>query len=195
MEKLSYRITKYIPFKKIRKYISELINFIEDDNIFKDIDKIKKTVDKLVWYIPIKQLRNDIRKVILSILESKKIYSKNYLRCYLYHKDIQPKLINGLNEKDINLVNKIIYKSINNISYIDEDEFNKLKKIEDENNLKIKKINDNDYIYDDKYILIRTNFFEIINFYDRMFIDTLSNQNYFKNKAIIDREHGLEIQH
>ncbi|MEI0496263.1 FkbM family methyltransferase [Brachyspira intermedia] len=186
MDKVSKRIAKYIPSKKIRNYLIEIIDIIEDNNLLKNMDKIKDIVNKLVWYIPIKQLRDDIRKIILDILELKTIYSKNYLQSYLHHKDIYSKLISKLNESDINLINNIIFKYINDILYINEEEFNKLKKIEDEHNAKIKSIDNNKYVYDDKYILIGSNFFEIINFYDRMFIDTLNNPNYFKNKAIID---------
>lgn len=183
---MSDKILKYIPIKKMRNYAIEIIDFIETPNIYKDFNKIKDTVNKLVWYIPFRNLRNIVREIILYILETKRRYSNNYFINHFDFKNIYDKLTNGLNNEDIKLIDNLIYKSFYNKTYLNKEEFNKLIKVENEHNTKIKYTNDDRYIYDNKYILIGSNSFEIINFYDRMFIDTLSNQSYFKNKAIID---------
>lgn len=185
-DKPFYKILKYIPYKKMRNYAIEIIDFIETPNIYKDINKIKDTVNKLVWHIPFRNLRDAIREIILYILETKKRYTDNYFINHFDFKNIYDKLTNGLNNDDIKLIDNLIYKSFYNKTYIDEEEFNKLTKVENEHNKKIKSMDNDKYIYDDKYILIGSKFFEIINFYDRMFIDTLKNPTYFKSKAIID---------
>ena len=186
MEKLSYRITKYIPLKKIRNLLRNIINFIEEPYVSKNYSEIKEDVNKLVWYIPFKQLRNDIRYLILFILKK---YDNDY---YLYYKfDILNRyriLINNLDNDSINLVNKIIYNALNNKTYSNQEDYDILKEIETNHNSKISKIGNNRYMYDNKYILINVEQqqLEITNFYDKMFIDSLKNPDYFKNKAIID---------
>ena len=185
-KKLSYKISKYIPIKNIKNYIIKIIDFIEESNIYKDHKEIDKIIDKLVWYIPFRDFRDGIRELLLYILEMKRRYSDNYFINHFDFKDIYDKLTNGLTDNDIKLIDNLLYKSFYKKTYIDEEEFNKLQQIEKEHNPKIKYIDNNQYIYDDKYILIGSNFFEIINFYDKMFLNTLKNPSYFQNKAIIN---------
>ncbi len=139
-EKLSYKISKYIPVKSIKNNIIEIIDFIENPNISKDNKEINKIVNKLVWHIPFRNLRNSIRELLLHILEIKKRYSRQYFINYLDFKEIYNRLICGLSDDDVKLVDNLLYKSLHNKTYLNEEEFDKLKKIENEHNLKIKKL-------------------------------------------------------
>lgn len=163
-------------------------------------------INRIVWWIPFKQLRNDIREYLLYTISIKNDIAKYNKKYEIYDllyiiKVILPdfkspnnnllnryrKLIFGLDNESIEIINRIV----SNLSKeIDEFSFTK-KEIESKmmllkkHNEKIIKINDECYIYDNKYLL-NTNFFEFPNFYDRIGFDYIHNINFIKDKAIID---------
>ena len=226
LEKLVNNIVWWIPFKKLRNnirtylnYINknlQLINHINSDTILNKLSETHKSFDGLYPFILdrtndinkrfdglypfILDRANDINKRFDEIYINKEIAYDSYIWC-IY--DIRngilqdtnfyntyKKLISNLDIESSNLITNIIskisiYDNINDYIYFYYDELSILKKIDYEHRAKIIKIDKEYYMYNNKYIL-NSNNFEIINFYDRMYIDSLTDINYIKNKAIID---------
>lgn len=154
------------------------------------------TINRIVWWIPFKQLRNDVREYLIN---SSKIYSIDDIRILKSISSIieknryellskYRKLINGLDSESVDIVNNIVSNlsknSFYNIHFTDYEIDTKLS-LQKKHNNKIIKIDNGCYIYDNKYILDR-NFFEFPNFYDKIGLDYIHNQDFVKDKAIID---------
>lgn len=154
------------------------------------------TINRIVWWIPFKQLRNDVRKYLMRSSKMHDIDDRYFIG-YIQN-DIEKsrnellykyrKLINGLDEESIDIINNIVSNLSNNnaenYSFTSSEIDAKLI-LQKKHNNKIIKINDKCYIYDNKYILDR-NFFEFPNFYDKIGLDHVKNTDFIKDKAIID---------
>lgn len=156
------------------------------------------TINRIVWWIPFKQLRNDIRNYLYEIkMYLEHIYpvadsshiANNMLEDFqssdsdLLNK--YKKLISGLDNKSIDIISDIVSAiSSNNIYFTSTEREVKLD-LQKKHYNKIIKFNNKYYIYDNKYILNK-NAFEFPNFYDKLGLDYIKNINSIKDKAIID---------
>lgn len=151
------------------------------------------TINRIVWWIPFKQLRNDVRKYLM---RSSKMHDINdrYFIGYIQN-DIEKsrnellykykKLINGLDNESTETVSNIVSALSRNNMYFTDNEVSIKEDLRKKHNNKIIKINNELYIYDNKYILNR-DFFEFPNFYDKIGLDHVKNTDFIKDKAIID---------
>ena len=154
-------------------------------------------INKIVYYIPIRKLRDAVREylVILSgldeeiwdlptIIEFRKSFKKDNDFIYRYKK-----LIYGLDEKSINIVYDIVF-CITNFNNIDDNiffskyELKNLHNIKNDFYKKIVKINDECFMY--KKYLLSGNHFSINVFYERHGIDNIEDISKLFNKNIID---------
>lgn len=165
-----------------------------------------KVVDNIVWWIPIKKLRNSIREYLTYLIKindknSNELVAKDswYItgfgkirKDFINDKNFMykyNKLIANLDINSINIITKVISKisNFNNINddiYLSKNEleiFNNIKEEMENNIIKVSGY----YMYNNKYILNR-NEFSISNFYDNLGLDNIENIDYLKNKAIID---------
>ena len=154
------------------------------------------TINRIVWWIPFRQLRNDVRQYLMSSSNIYGISDSWVVKPIL--DDIEKnrnellskyrKLINGLDSESVDTVNNIVSNlsknTCYNINFTDYEIDTKLS-LQKKHNNKIIKIDDEYYIYDNKYILDR-NFFEFPNFYDKIGLDYIQNKEFLKDKAIID---------
>ncbi|WP_304332575.1 FkbM family methyltransferase [Brachyspira innocens] len=150
-------------------------------------------INRIVWWIPFKQLRNDVRKYLM---RSSKMHDINdrYFIGYIQN-DIEKsrnellykykKLINGLDNESTETVSNIVSALSRNNMYFTDNEVSIKEDLRKKHNNKIIKINNELYIYDNKYILNR-DFFEFPNFYDKIGLDHVKNTDFIKDKAIID---------
>ncbi len=165
-----------------------------------------KTIDNIVWFIPFRKLRdnirdymnftynkinetNEINKPILAwdryffIHFRKKIKNDtNFYQKYL-------NLIKNFDNESVEIINNIVgkicnYNNIDEPVYFSQSQSQKIKELSEEYNNKIIKINEELFIYD-KYIL-PFNQFEIEVFYDKNGMNYIKNINQVKNKNIID---------
>lgn len=162
------------------------------------------TINRIVWWIPFKQLRNDIREYLLYKINIKKYidnikikynitdlwFINNYLIEHFQSNDNDllnkyRRLIYNLDDKSIDIIDEIVAALSKNNMYFTEDEVNVKYNLQKRHNNKIIKIDNGRYIYNNKYILDR-NFFEFPNFYDNIGLDYIHNQDFIKDKAIID---------
>ncbi|WP_157154595.1 FkbM family methyltransferase [Brachyspira murdochii] len=151
------------------------------------------TINRIVWWIPFKKLRNDVRKYLM---KSSKMHDINdrYFIGYIQN-DIENnrnellykyrKLINGLDNESTEIVSNIVSALSRNNMYFTDNEVSIKEDLRKKHNNKIIKINNELYIYDNKYILNR-DFFEFPNFYDKIGLDHVKNTDFIKDKAIID---------
>ena len=171
-----------------------------------------KTIDNIVWFIPSRKLRDNIRDYLLfkyNFLQSNNS-SKDYkkIKCRdlagripMFRKSIKEdsnflfkyiNFIRGLDNEDIKIVYDIISKICNYNNIDDEvfyslDELKQLDKFTDETIeflSKITTINEYTYLYN-KYIL-PINYFEPEIFYDKYGMDYIKNTDKIRNKNIID---------
>lgn len=171
-----------------------------------------KTIDNIVWFIPFRKLRDNIRDYLLfkyNFLQSNNS-SKDYkkIKCRdlagripMFRKSIKEdsnflfkyiNFIRGLDNEDIKIVYDIISKICNYNNIDDEvfyslDELKQLDKFTDEMIeflSKITTINEYTYLYN-KYIL-PINYFEPEIFYDKYGMDYIKNTDKIRNKNIID---------
>ena len=155
-----------------------------------------KTIDRISWWIPFKQLRNDVREYLTQIsnlypiedywfISEMNKYLKNNKDSNLL--DRYKKLMYGLDSESADVVNKIVsnFSMLEDNIYFLPDEAKYILSLQKKHKSKIIKINDECYIYDNKYILDRC-FFEFANFYDKIGLNDINNIDYIKNKAIID---------
>ncbi|MCZ9875285.1 FkbM family methyltransferase [Brachyspira hyodysenteriae] len=163
----------------------------------------KKIIDEIVWWIPFKKLRNNIREYLFSIGEKNinylletwdTIIVKNFREQMIIDDknfwDRYINLISGLDDDSIELIYKIIFERIKKFENIDDKIYlsgNEAKKCIDiimymEN--RIKKINDECYIYKNYLLPIRC--FETSVFYNKHGIETIKNIKNVKEKNIID---------
>ncbi len=153
------------------------------------------TINRITWWIPLKQLREDVKRYLIKSSKIYEIYDYGIVKSiedniennrndllYKYRK-----LINNLDNEDIDIINEMVSNFSRNREgfYFTEDEIKIKLELQKKHNNKIIKIDNGCYIYDNKYILNR-NFFEFPNFYDRIGLDKIKNLDFIKDKAIID---------
>lgn len=154
------------------------------------------TINRIVWWIPFKQLRDDVREYLIRLSKIYVISDNCFIKSIL--DDIERnrdellskyrKLINGLDSESVDIVNNIVSNlsknNCYNIHFTDHEIDTKLS-LQKKHNNKIIRIDNGCYIYDNKYIL-DVNHFEFSNFYDNIGLDYIHNQDFIKDKAIID---------
>ena len=162
-----------------------------------------KTIDNIVWFIPSRKLRDNIRDYMNFIYNkineiNKPIRAWDRYLFILFREDIKNdanfyqkylNLIKNLDKESVEIVIGILSKitNYNNIEddiYFSHKESKRLNDLYEEFNNKIIKINEELFIYD-KYILPK-NQFEIEAFYGKYGMDYVKNINQVKNKNIID---------
>ena len=156
-----------------------------------------KTIDNIVWFIPSRKLRDNIRDFMHFIYNLNKPL-KAWDGATHFRKDIKNdanfyqkylNLIKNLDKESVEIVIGILskitnYNNIEDAIYFSHKESKRLNDLYEEFNNKIIKINEELFIYD-KYILPK-NHFEIEVFYDKSGMDYIKNINQVKNKNIID---------
>lgn len=157
-----------------------------------------KTIDNIVWFIPFRKLRDNIRDYLFFQYNNKQILAWDSYFFIAFREDIKNdanfyqkylNLIKNLDKESVEIVIGILSKitNYNNIEddiYFSHKESKRLNDLYEEFNNKIIKINEELFIYD-KYILPK-NQFEIEAFYDKSGMDYVKNINQVKNKNIID---------
>ena len=162
-----------------------------------------KTIDNIVWFIPSRKLRDNIRDYMNFIYNkineiNKPIRAWDRYLFILFREDIKNdanfyqkylNLIKNLDKESVEIVIGILSKitNYNNIEddiYFSHKESKRLNDLYEEFNNKIIKINEELFIYD-KYILPK-NQFEFEAFYGKYGMDYVKNLNQVKNKNIID---------
>ena len=158
-----------------------------------------KTIDNIVWFIPSRKLRDNIRDFMhfiynlnnplqawdsFLVIKFRK-HIKNYTDFYQKYLN----LIENFDNESVEIINNIVgkicnYNDIDEPVYFSQSQSQKIKELSEEYNNKIIKINEELFIYD-KYIL-PFNQFEIEVFYDKSGMDYVKNLNQVKNKNIID---------
>ena len=158
-----------------------------------------KTIDNIVWFIPFRKLRDNIRDFMhfiynlnnplqawdsFLVIKFRK-HMKNDTNFYQKYLN----LIKNFDNESIEIINNIVgkicnYNDIDEPVYFSQNQSQKIKELLEEYNNKIIKINEELFIYD-KYILPK-NQFEIEVFYDKSGMDYIKNINQVKNKNIID---------
>ena len=162
-----------------------------------------KTIDNIVWWIPFRKLRDNIRDymyfVYNRLLNDKPIIRardnhfvtgfreaiKNDANFLLKYSN----LIKNLDNESVEIISNIIakicnYNDINDVVYFSHKESKKIKDLFEEFNNKKIKINEGLFIYE-KYIL-PVNHFEPEVFYGKYGMNYVKNINLVKNKSIID---------
>lgn len=158
-----------------------------------------KTIDNIVWFIPFRKLRDNIRDFMhfiynlnnplqawdSSLVVKFRKHMKNDTNFYQKYLN----LIKNFDNESVEIINNIVgkicnYNNIDEPVYFSQSQSQKIKKLSEEYNNKIIKINEELFIYD-KYIL-PYNHFEIEVFYDKSGMDYIKNINQVKNKNIID---------
>ncbi|TXJ19828.1 FkbM family methyltransferase [Brachyspira aalborgi] len=156
-----------------------------------------KTIDNIVWFIPFRKLRDNIRDYMNFIYNLNKPL-KAWDGATHFRKEIKNdanfyqkylNLIKNLDKESVEIVIGILSKitNYNNIEddiYFSHKESKRLNDLYEEFNNKIIKINEELFIYD-KYILPK-NQFEFEAFYGKYGMDYVKNLNQVKNKNIID---------
>ena len=162
-----------------------------------------KTIDNIVWFIPSRKLRDNIRDYMNFIYNKTNEINKPiraWDRSFFipFREDIKNdanfyqkylNLIKNLGKESVEIVIGILSKitNYNNIEddiYFSHKESKRLNDLYEEFNNKIIKINEELFIYD-KYIL-PINDFEMEAFYGKYGMDYVKNINQVKNKNIID---------
>ena len=158
-----------------------------------------KTIDNIVWFIPSRKLRDNIRDFMhfiynlnnplqawdsFLVIKFRK-HMKNDTNFYQKYLN----LIKNFDNESIEIINNIVgkicnYNDIDEPVYFSQSQSQKIKELSEEYNNKIIKINKELFIYD-KYILPK-NHFEIEVFYDKSGMNYIKNINQVKNKNIID---------
>ena len=158
-----------------------------------------KTIDNIVWFIPFRKLRDNIRDFMhfiynlnnplqawdsFLVIKFRK-HMKNDTNFYQKYLN----LIKNFDNESVEIINNIVgkifnYNDIDEPVYFSQSQSQKIKELSEEYDNKIIKINEELFIYD-KYILPK-NHFEIEVFYDKSGMDHIKNINQVKNKNIID---------
>ena len=158
-----------------------------------------KTIDNIVWFIPFRKLRDNIRdfmnfiyKKLLPMQAWDSFFIADFREAIKNDTNFYQKylnLIKNFDNESVEIINNIVskicnYNDIDEPVYFSQSQSQKIKKLSEEYNNKIIKINEELFIYD-KYIL-PFNQFEIEVFYDKSGMDYIKNINQVKNKNIID---------
>lgn len=160
-----------------------------------------KTINRIVWWIPFKQLRNDIKSCMISLFGySDYIIEPDDLKMVIEFRNSIEKdknfidkyieLTKGLDEQSVETVYDLVilkilnYKNIDDpISFSDEEQAI-LNKASAHRAKYKKKINENCYLYS-KYLL-PTDFFELGTFYGKYGMNYIQNMNKVMDKNIMD---------
>ena len=170
-----------------------------------------KTIDNIVWFIPSRKLRDNIRDYLFfqydflqnkdsvkELLSSNKLKAwdsyfiidfrkdiKNDTNFYQKYLDLIKNLDNESVEVVIGILSKITnYNNIEDAIYFSRKESKRINDLYEEFKNKIIKIEEELFIYE-KYIL-PTNQFEIEAFYGKYGMDYVKNLNQVRSKNIID---------
>ena len=158
-----------------------------------------KTIDNIVWFIPSRKLRDNIRDFMHFIYNlNNPLQAWDSFLVIKYRKHMKNdtnfyqkylNLIKNFDNESVEIINNIVgkicnYNDIDEPVYFSQSQSQKIKELSEEYNNKIIKINEELFIYD-KYILPK-NHFEIEVFYDKSGMDYIKNINQVKNKNIID---------
>ena len=158
-----------------------------------------KTIDNIVWFIPFRKLRDNIRdfmnfiyKKLLPMQAWDSFFIADFREAIKNDTNFYQKylnLIKNFDNESVEIINNIVgkisnYNNIDEPVYFSQSQSQKIKKLSEEYNNKIIKINEELFIYD-KYILPK-NQFEIEAFYGKYGMDYVKNINQVKNKNIID---------
>ncbi|WP_302272955.1 FkbM family methyltransferase [Brachyspira aalborgi] len=158
-----------------------------------------KTIDNIVWFIPFRKLRDNIRdfmnfiyKKLLPMQAWDSFFIADFREAIKNDTNFYKKyfnLIKNFDNESVEIINNIVgkisnYNNIDEPVYFSQSQSQKIKKLSEEYNNKIIKINEELFIYD-KYIL-PFNQFEIEVFYDKSGMNYIKNINQVKNKNIID---------
>ncbi|WP_288622679.1 FkbM family methyltransferase [uncultured Brachyspira sp.] len=158
-----------------------------------------KTIDNIVWFIPFRKLRDNIRDFMHFIYDlNNPLQAWDSFLVIKFRKHIKNdtnfyqkylNLIKNFDNESVEIINNIVgkicnYNDIDEPVYFSQSQSQKIKELLEEYNNKIIKINEELFIYD-KYILPK-NHFEIEVFYDKSGMDYIKNINQVKNKNIID---------
>ncbi|SUW08709.1 SAM-dependent methyltransferase [Brachyspira pilosicoli] len=171
-------------------------------------------INRIVWWIPFKQLRDNVRKYLIdqndihsiirnnteivnsvdNLYKIKDVFMIKYILEGIKKEENfdllnkYKRLIYNLDEDSINIINKIVsfmtFEKFDD-NYFTPSEVYEILDLQKEHKSKIFKLNSKCFIYDNKYIL-NQNFFHFDNFYDKMGIDNIKDINVIKNKSIID---------
>ena len=157
---------------------------------------ISKTIDNIVWWIPFRKLRDNVRDYLrFNTVSTPCIdthFIKNFRKSIKKDTDFVSKyidLIKNLDYDSRKIINEIIakvcnYNDIEDGVYFSYNELRELNNFFEEFNNKIIKVNEELFIYD-KYILPFCAF-EIEVFYGKYGMNYIKNINQIKNKSIID---------
>ena len=160
-----------------------------------------KTIDNIVWFIPSRKLRDNIRDFMNFIYEKLKLLPMqawdsfsivNFREAIKNDKDFYQKYLNLIKNLDnesvevvIGILSKITnYNNIEDAIYFSLKESKRINDLYEEFRNKIIKINEELFIYD-KYILPENNF-ELEAFYGKYGMDYVKNLNQVRSKNIID---------
>ena len=158
-----------------------------------------KTIDNIVWFIPSRKLRDNIRdfmNFVYNGLLNKPLKAwdgaVHFRKAIKNDKDFYKKylnLIKNLDNESVEVVSGILskitnYNNIEEAIYFSRKESKRLNDLYEEFKNKIIKINEELFIYD-KYILPENNF-ELEAFYGKYGMDYVKNLSQVKIKNIID---------
>lgn len=158
-----------------------------------------KTIDNIVWFIPFRKLRDNIRDFMYFVYNlNNSLQAWDMFAITDFRKNIKndinflskySNLIKNLDNESMEFINGIVakicnYNSIDEPVYFSPSKSKEFKKLLEEFNNNIIKVNKELFIYD-KYIL-PFNQFEIEVFYDKSGMDYVKNISQVKNKNIID---------
>ena len=158
-----------------------------------------KTIDNIVWFIPFRKLRDNIRDFMYFVYNlNNSLQAWDMFVITDFRKNIKndinflskySNLIKNLDNESVEFINGIVakicnYNSIDDPIYFSPSKSKEFKELLEEFNNNIIKVNKELFIYD-KYIL-PFNQFEIEVFYDKSGMDYIKNISRVKNKNIID---------
>lgn len=159
-----------------------------------------KTIDRIVYYIPFRQLRNDVRELLKTItklpfevIPGDKSIIKHFRESIKNDNNFitkYAKLVKGLDDESAKIIfnmifNKVyFYKNIDDPVFFTEEELIEEDKQFVEFIPQIKKINDECFVYNQ--YLLPINGFAPTTFYYKYSMDKINNLEYLKNKNIID---------
>ena len=172
------KIVWYIPIKKLRNYVREILTYFftmkdQLDNLVKETYSNYSSVDVYWWEYP-------IIKEFRSMIEKDNSFLEKYNNLLLNLDEDSKRLV-------INILHKLSnYDKIEDKIYFTKDEVTSINKSIYEHESKIIKINNNCYLYDNYMLPVKR--FGMDIFYDKYGIDKLSQYTIeaIKNKDIID---------
>ncbi|WIH84151.1 FkbM family methyltransferase [Brachyspira pilosicoli] len=170
---------------------------------------IEKIINEIVWWIPFKKLRNNIRSLLFCIIDNKTqpqlpiSYTENaikydhnividYRNAMINDQNFLSKykrFVSNLDQDSLTLVSNIFsyicnFNNIYDYAIMEEKKYEELKYMNDTFKNNIFKVDDNTFAYE-RYILPK-NIFLFHIFFEKYGIDKIKNKDMLKNKNIID---------